>query len=95
MTTTFDQIAVRIIREQELIIGPIAWQEAQKVEGLHITDMAAGTVTIDDNGPSIIDRLVEQYEHLFGRASREASKEAVAGLLADLAPADIPASLRS
>jgi hypothetical protein len=95
--STFDLIASKIIKEQELIIGPIAWREAEKVPGIHITDAKSGTVTVDNdgNGPPIIDKLVEQYASLFGRASREASREAVAGILADLAPGDIPSSLRS
>lgn len=95
--TTFDQIAGKIIREQELIVGPLAWQEAGKVAGLHIIDQKAGTVSLDNDGsgPGIIDKLVGQYEHLFGRASREACREAVAGIIADLAPADVPLSLRS
>ncbi len=28
--TIFDQISIQIIREQELIIGPLAWDEACK-----------------------------------------------------------------
>ena len=30
---TLDSIAVKIIKEQELVIGPLAWSEAQKVPG--------------------------------------------------------------
>jgi len=47
----------------------------------------------DEKG--IIDGLVARYDRLFGRASHEVSREAVAGLLADLTPADVPMSLRS
>jgi len=36
--TIFDQISVRIIKEQELIIGPLAWEEAKKVPGLKVVD---------------------------------------------------------
>ena len=34
----FPQIASRIIKEQELIIGPLAWIEAQKVSDIKIID---------------------------------------------------------
>jgi hypothetical protein len=92
--TTFDQIATKIVKEQELIIGPIAWQEAGKVSGLHFA-ATHDQVSIDDgNGGQVIDLLVGQYEHLFGRASREVCRDAAAGLLADLTPAQVPASLR-
>lgn len=96
LMNTLDEIASRIIKEQELIIGPIAWREAKKVQGLHISEAIPGTVTVEGGtDSSTIDRLVAQYEHLFGRASREACREAVAGIIAELAPADIPVSLRS
>lgn len=93
--TAFDQIATKIIREQELIIGPIAWQEAGKVSGIHVIDPNKGTLSLENtDGGVVIDRLIGQYEHLFGRASREASREAVAGLIADLPQTEIPSSLR-
>ncbi len=88
-----DQIANKIIKEQELIIGPVAWYEAKKVQGLNITGQN-GEVRIDSDNTSVIDSLVKQYEHLFGRASREVCREAAAPLLATLGPDQIPASLR-
>lgn len=93
--STLDIIATKIIKEQELIIGPMAWLQAEKVTGLHIKDKKSGEVTIEnDNAKSIVDNLVGQYEHLFGRASREVCKEAAAGLLAELSPAEVPISLQ-
>ena len=93
--TTLDQIANKIIKEQELIIGPLAWQEAEKVNGVHIIDAKSGAVTVG-NGDSriVIDKLVSQYERLFGRASREVCREAAAPFLANLAPAEMPLSLK-
>ena len=93
--TVIDQIALKIIKEQELIIGPLAWQEAKKVTGLRIIDSRHDSVTIE-NGDNrlIIDKLVSQYERLFGRASREVSKEAATPLLKELASEQIPSSLK-
>ena len=34
----FDQIAIKIIREQEFIIGPVAWSEASKVPGFNVVN---------------------------------------------------------
>jgi hypothetical protein len=88
----FEQIATNIIKEQELVIGPLAWSEAQKVKGLSIA--IDKKITIDPNdSKDVVDRLVAQYERLFGRASREVCKEAAAKLTASLAPGDVPASL--
>jgi hypothetical protein len=94
MTTTFDQIAIKIIKEQELIVGPIAWQEAKKVPGLKVDQDNSRIEFEDPNNKSVLDNLVGQYVHLFGRASREVCKDAVANLIADLAPDDIPTSLK-
>ena len=89
----FNNIAQSIIKEQELVIGPLAWSEARKVSGLHI-DVQGNDVTLEGGDPkATIDRLVSQYERLFGRASQEVCKEAAAGITATMSRADIPASL--
>ncbi len=91
--TAFDTIAEKIILEQELVIGPLAWSEAMKVSGMQVA--ADHTVTIQNGDPkAAVDRLVAQYERLFGRASHEVCREAVATLVKSMAPADVPTSLR-
>jgi len=92
--TNLDQIALQIVKQQELVIGPLAWSEARKVGGLSIVSQEKGEVRIENGDPkAVIDRLVAQYERLFGRASHEVCREAAAGLIANLAPGEIPASL--
>ena len=92
--TSLTQIAGRIIKEQELVIGPLAWTEAGKVSGLQVVDQKRGEVELKNGDPKdVVNRLVAQYERLFGRASHEACKEAVANLIAGMAQADIPSSL--
>ena len=90
----FDQIATKIVKEQELIIGPIAWQEATKVQGLHVAPERESVSIDNGNGDKVIDRLVGRYEHIFGRASREVCRDAARSLIADLSPTQVPASLR-
>jgi hypothetical protein len=94
--TIFQQITIRIIKEQELIIGPVAWSEARKVAGLIIVDQKKYEVNLEDSGrePGIIDQLVARYERLFGRASHEVCREAVSGIIVDLKPEEVPVSLR-
>ena len=90
-----DQIAVKIIKEQELVIGPLAWSEAEKVQGLKVIDERNGEVAFNNGDQKeVINRLVGQYERIFGRASHEVCKEAAVSLLADLAPSEVPSSLR-
>ena len=93
--STLDTIAAKIIKEQELVIGPLAWSEAGKVQGLHI-DQRKGEVSISNGDPkAAVDRLVAQYERLFGRASHEVCREAVASLIAQMSAAEVPSSLRA
>jgi hypothetical protein len=92
----YDQIAARIIREQELLMGPVAWSEASKVQGLKIIDKSSGSVEIEkgSNESAVLDKLVDRFGNLFGRAGREVCKEAVSALVADLPPAQVPVSLK-
>ncbi len=87
-------MAIKIIKEQELLIGPVAWNQASKVSGLRII-ADKQSVEIEGGHESIvIDNLVDRFEKLFGRAGREVCKEAVSALIADLKPAEIPSSLK-
>ena len=91
--TPFTKIASRIIKEQEVIIGPIAWEEARKVKGLTVVDMKSGEVELKGDNNETINQLVARYERLFGRASREVCRTAVADIVGDLPKGDIPSSL--
>ena len=89
----FSQIPLRIIKEQELIIGPLAWDEASKVNGL-IIDQSHISVSFVGDQKDVINRLVAQYERLFGKASHEVCKEAVQDLIAEMPQDQIPDSLK-
>ena len=92
--SSLDSIAEKIIKEQELVIGPLAWSEAKKVSGLSVVNESKGEVHVEGGDQkAVIDRLVAQYERLFGRASHEVCKEAVASLIRGMPQADVPASL--
>jgi hypothetical protein len=92
--TIFDQISVRIIKEQELVIGPVAWEEAKKVSGFHIVDQDKGEVSFDGDPKEVLNRLVTQYSRLFGQVSKEVCKEAVQDLIAELPKEEVPDSLQ-
>ena len=62
-----------IIREQEGIIGPVALEQARKVPGLKL-DWPKHEVVLEGNKKEIVEKLVEQYEYLFGQASVEVCK---------------------
>jgi hypothetical protein len=95
MSVSLSQIAVRIIKEQALIIGPLAWDEARKVSGLKIVDFKKQIIEISSDKPmSTIDNLIAQYERLFGKLSKEICIDSVQDLLAELPPESIPMSLK-
>lgn len=92
--TIFEQISARIIKEQELIIGPVAWEEAGKVPGLQVVGQQKKEVSFVGDAQETLNNLVARYTRLFGRASSEVCKEAVQDLLAELPKDQIPLSLQ-
>lgn len=91
--SVYDQFASNIIKEQETIMGPVAWEQASKVSGLRI-DIQTHAVSIEGNSKEVLEKLVAQYERLFGPASREVCRDAVRPLLGQVSPDEVPAVLR-
>jgi hypothetical protein len=87
----FDQIAVKIIKEQELVIGPIAWIEAKKVKGLEIQD---NNVHVLGQTRPVLEALVSRYARLFGDASIEVCKDAARPFIGKFPKTELPASLQ-
>ena len=90
---TILKIPLRIIKEQELVIGPLAWEEAKKVTGLTI-DQSHESVSFTGDGKDVTNRLVAQYERIFGQASHEVCRDAVQDLIAEMRPDEVPESLK-
>lgn len=89
----FSQMAEKIIKEQEGIIGPIALEQAKKVSGLSV-DMQKHEIKITGNKTDVLEHLVEQYKHLFGQASIEVCKDAVRTIISKVPSNEVPALLR-
>lgn len=85
----FNQLAERIIREQESIIGPIAIEQARKVSGLTV-DADSHKVDLKGNKKEILENLVKQYEELFGRTSVEVCKDAVKDIVSQAPKDQVP-----
>jgi hypothetical protein len=79
----YGQIAVKIISGQEVIIGPVAIEQAKQVKGMNI-DWAKHEVTITGDKVETIEALIEKYQELFGQISVEVSRQSAASLLAKL-----------
>lgn len=89
----YEQIAVKIISGQEAIIGPVAVEQAQRVSHIKV-DWAEKEVAIDGNKVKVIEDLINKYKELFGQISVEVSKQAAAGLMAQLPADSLPALLK-
>ena len=71
----------------------MAWDEAKKVIGLTI-DQAQESASFSGDSKDIINRLVAQYERIFGLASHAVCHDAVKDLIAKMPAEEIPSSLR-
>jgi hypothetical protein len=91
--TVYEQMCIRIIQRQETIVGVLSWNEAAKVEGLSVNRIKA-TVKISGEPKKVVDELINLYVQLFGRLSREVSRESVVDLTAEIPVSDIPSSLK-
>ena len=87
----YSQLISNIIKEQEVIIGPVALEQAQKIDGLEIVSVT--NIKIHGTPKVIIEKLVQQYVKLFGRASIEVCKEAVKETVPEVPKNDLPAIL--
>jgi hypothetical protein len=85
----FSQIADKIIKEQEGIIGPIALEQAKKVPGIKFDD-TSHSIAIEGDKKTALENLVRQYEKLFGSASIEVCRDAVKSIVADAPKNQIP-----
>ncbi|MEK7155432.1 MAG: hypothetical protein AAB734_00985 [Patescibacteria group bacterium] len=92
--TALSDIVIQIIKRQEAVIGPLAWKEASKVQGLKVEGNARTVEMTESDQRLVVDRLVQQYKRLFGGASQLVCREAAAGLLANMPTDEIPSSLR-
>ena len=90
----YNKILSRILQEQETILGSLAWQIAEKISGLNIVNKESFEVTIISNPKTVIDNFVFRCERVFGSFARDASKQAVTFLLAEMPIEDIPERLK-
>lgn len=85
----FAQLVEKIIKEQENIIGPVAVEQAAKVEGLKV-DWVKREIELKGDKKEIIQALVNQYKYLFGRASVEVCKDAVKDIISQVPTNQVP-----
>jgi hypothetical protein len=85
----YSELAQKIIKEQETIIGPVAIEQARKVDGL-VVDEKVQNITFNGDKKVILENLVKQYQNLFGLTSVEVCREAVRGVISKASKDQIP-----
>lgn len=88
----FEDMASRIIKEQQTIIGPLALREANKVQGLKADGV--DSVVIQGDSKAVLQKLVEQYAKLFGQTSIQLCREVAESLSSELSESDKPDFLK-
>ena len=89
----YAQIVVKIIAGQEAIIGPVAVEQAQQVDGITV-DWAKHEAEVSGNKVQAIEELINKYKELFGQISVEVSRQAAASLMSQLPADGLPAVLK-
>lgn len=72
----FITIIEKIISEQELIIGPLAIEQAQKIPGLEI-NWTNKKIGLKGDKKLILESLAKRYELIFGQTSIEVCKQII------------------
>lgn len=88
----YAQAVSSIIKEQQALIGPVAIDQAKRVQGLQLTSL--DDVKIVGNRKDVLGGLVSQYEKLFGKASVEVCKEAFEPFSDKIPSQDVPDILK-
>ena len=89
----FGQVAERIIKAQEAIIGSVALEQAKKVQGLTFNDQKH-EVALEGNKTAILEKLVEKYQDIFGKASVEVCRTAVKSMIGQMPKDQVPSLLQ-
>ena len=89
----YSQVVAKIIKAQEAIVGPIAYEQAKRVQGIKL-GKSLEEVTVEGDKKAVLEELVKQYQGLFGQASIEVCKSAVKGLTNNLPKEQLPQLLQ-
>ena len=94
MIDTYSAMILAIIKGQEAIIGPIAWEQALGVAGLKLDKVNAAVVVTSQDQKHVVDELVLKFRDFFGQAAIEVCKEAARKVSKDMTSEQIPESLQ-
>ena len=88
-----NNLVLEIVQRQVHIIGPVAWDEAVKVQGITI-DAQKNSISVTGDPKVVLEQLTAKYEELFGNASLQICKEATRKFISQVPQEQIPEALR-
>ncbi len=88
----YEQAIARILKAQESIIGPLAFEQAKSVTNLKID--SEGSVIIVGDGRSALQSVVDKFSEFFGQASVEVCREAIQNVKEPLSSDQLPDILK-
>ena len=94
MSDSYPQLALAIVKGQEEIIGPVAWQQASTVGGLQVEGTTSISFAQNVDKKQVVEELVLRFRDFFGQAAVEVCKEAAAKVSLTMSNDELPASLR-
>lgn len=74
------ELAKKIIKAQEDVVGPLALEQAKRVSGVKLGN-SSQDVALEGDEKDAVNRLIKQYEGLFGQVSIEVCKKAVRDII--------------
>ena len=83
------ELARNIIKAQENIVGPIALEQAKRVTGIKIGNTSQDII-LEGDEKDAVNRLVKQYEGLFGKVSIEVCKRAAMSITSSTEKDQLP-----
>lgn len=96
MSVNISIVVEAIVQHQEMVIGPLALDQAKKVHGVKVkTDGSISVELGKGDEKKLLNELVEKYEELFGRASIEVCKDAIKEVASDFPQEKLPDILKS
>lgn len=70
-----EDLLTNIILAQEPVIGDMAWNIAEEVEGIQVDSSKRKTYTNIIDKTKVTESLIKAYENYFGQAARELCNE--------------------
>ena len=93
-TNEYEAIIKTVIKAQEAIIGPLALDIANQISGVKVYP-GISVIEIKGDAEEILTKLVEKYGEIFGQASIETCKDAMAKVKPELKESDVPDILKT